>query len=330
MTEALDQADRDICAALLRNGRASWRLIAQATGLQERTVSRRATRLFEQDLVRVTAFAHPLLVGRGDAFLARLVCRPDQLVRVARWLAHRPETLWVSTLMSQSAVLAECFIRSEDRAAFIEHELPGLDVLDYSFSPLHHYRRTVRGWQPGILDETQLAVLGEDETSALIASEGEPGELDQIDRDILDLLTHDGRLSIDAISSDLGLAKATVRRRIQIMQRSDRVSIRAVLDPALLGFAHEIYLRARVPISRLDELAELIAADARSRWVAESTADGTVRAMLAFRDRGEVPGAIAELAARFGGDGLTVETEHLLTMYKRSDVVLPPALPAPE
>lgn len=326
MTEILDQPDRDICAALLRNGRASWRLIAQATGLQERTVSRRATRLFEQGLVRVTAFAHPLLVGRGDAFLARLSCRPEQLDRVARWLAHRPESLWVSTLMSQSAVLAECFIRPEDRAVFVERELPRLDLVDYSFSPLHHYRRTVRGWQPGILDEGQLAILGEDETSALIASEGPLNELDQVDRDILELLTRDGRLSIDAISSELGLAKATVRRRIQIMQRSDRVSIRAVLDPALLGFPHEIYVRARAPLSRLDELADLIAADPRSRWVAETTADGTVRAMLAFRNRGEVPGAVSELAAHFDGDQLAVETESLLTMYKRSDVILPPAL----
>ncbi|QZY53210.1 Lrp/AsnC family transcriptional regulator [Leucobacter tenebrionis] len=326
MTETLDQADRSICAALLRNGRAPWRLIAQATGLQERTVSRRATRLFEQGLVRVTAFAHPLLAGRGDAFLARFSCRPEQMPHVARWLAHRPETLWVSTLMSQSAVLAECFIRPEEQAAFIERELPFRDVTDYSFAPLHHYRRTVRGWQPDILDRGQLAVLGEDETSALNASEGPLDEFDQVDREILDLLIRDGRMSIDAISSELGLAKATVRRRIQLMQHSDRVSIRAVLEPALLGFPHEIFLTARAPLSRLDELAELIAADSRARWVAETTADGSVRAMLACRNSGEVPSAVSDLAARFADDRLTVETERLLTMYKRSDVVLPPAI----
>lgn len=329
MTEVLDPADRDICAALLRNGRASWRLIAQATGLQERTVSRRATRLFEQGLVRVTAFAHPIVAGRGDAFLARVACRPDQLSHVARWLSHRPETLWVTTLMSESAVLAECFIRTEDRAALIERELPRLEMLDYSFAPLHRYRRTVRGWQPEILDEAQLAVLGEDEASALVAPEGLLNELDQIDQGILDLLIVDGRMSIDAISSELGLAKATVRRRIQVMQRADRVSIRAVLDPALLGYPYEVSLDARAPVAQLGRLADLIAADSRSRWVAETSADSSVRAMLAFRDRNEVPGAIAELASHFAEGELSVRAEPLLTMYKRSDVVLPPAYPAP-
>ncbi|MFT4232219.1 MAG: AsnC family transcriptional regulator [Leucobacter sp.] len=328
MTEVLDQADRDICAALLRNGRASWRLIARATGLQERTVARRAARLFEQGLVRVTALPHPLLMGRGDAYLGRVFCDPDRLVEVARRLSHRPETLWVATTMSGSAVLAECFIRAEERSRFVERELPELGIRDFSFSAIHHYRRTVRGYQPGILTEDQLAMLGEDETSALIASEGPHEQLDQIDLDLIALLNRDGRMSIDAISSELGIAKATVRRRLQVMQSSDRVSIRAVLEPGLLGFPHEVYLSARVPIPRLDDLADLIAADPRSRWVSESTADGTVRAMLALRSRNEVPIALAELAARFGDDGLAVEVDPILTMYKRSDVLLPPALAA--
>lgn len=327
MTESLDQTDRDICAALLRNGRASWRLIAKATGLQERTISRRATRLFEQGVIRVTAFAHPVLSGRGDAYLMRLSCRPEHLVEVARALAHRPETLWVTTVMTRSAVIAECFFRHEDRARFVEHELPLLPIDDFSFASLHHYRRTVRGWQPGILDEDQLAVLGEDETTALSASEDLREVFDSTDRDIIDLLSEDGRKSIDAISAELGIAKPTVRKRIQAMQRMDQVSIRAVLDPAVLGFPHEVFVTARASIAKLDALAELLAADPRARWVAETATDGSVRSLLALRGRDDAAPLIASIARELDDPSLSVIVEPLATMYKRSDVVLPPAGP---
>lgn len=116
MTEPLDQADREICAALLRNGRASWRLIAQTTGLQERTVARRGARLIEQGLVRVRGLSQPHLIDRGDGYFARIECRPADLGAVAGWLAHRPETLWVATLIGESAIISEVYIRSDDRS----------------------------------------------------------------------------------------------------------------------------------------------------------------------------------------------------------------------
>jgi Lrp/AsnC family transcriptional regulator for asnA, asnC and gidA len=326
MNEMLDPTDRDICAALLRNGRASWRLIAHVTGLQERTVSRRAMRLLEQGLVRVTAFAHPLIRGRGDPALVRLSCSPERLVEVARWLAHRPETLWVTTLMTQSAVLAECFIRPEDRSALVEGELSRLPISNFSLSPIHHYRRTVRGWQPGILDDAQLAALGEDELSALIASEqSPPNELDAVGLEILDLLGEDGRMSIGTIASRLGIAKPTVRKRIQSMQGSDQVSIRAVLDPALLGFPYEASVTARVPFDRLNDLTDLLAADPHTRWAAETATDYSGRALMAFRDQRDMDATLASLSAQLAGPGIDFSVEPLLTMYKRSDVILPPA-----
>jgi len=323
MHEPLDQTDRDICAALLRNGRASWRRIAHATGLQERTVSRRATRLFEQGLVRVTAFAHPLLTGRGDAYLMRIPCAPEHLDRVARWLAHRPETLWVTTLMTGSAVLAECFVRNADRATLIS-ELSAQPIRDFSFIQTHRYWRTVRGWQPGILGEEQLAELGEDESFALRASEGLKELHDPLDLRIIELLEQDGRLSFEAISAEVGVAKATVRKRLQLMQHDDRVSIRAVLDPAILGFPHEAFVTASAPINMIDALADRLADSPYARWVAGTETYGTVHALLACRDRNQLSEVLEAVARAFATATLTVEP--LLAMHKRSDVILPPAL----
>ncbi|QIM17871.1 Lrp/AsnC family transcriptional regulator [Leucobacter coleopterorum] len=327
MPELLDPTDRDICAALLRNGRASWRLIAQATGLQERTVARRATRLFEQGLVRVTALANPFLAGRGDAFLARITCSPEHLSQIAQWLAHRPESLWVTTLMTSSAVVGEFFLHQGNRTSFIEQDLKDLPIQDFSFAPIHHYGRTVRGWQPEILDAEQLAHIGEDESSALTAASNHPVELDPVDQQIVSLLEQDGRMSIEAISSKLGTAKATVRKHISLLQQSDRVSIRAVLDPAILGYPYEVFVSVRPRFGGSAAVTTLLAADRRSRWVAETSVDGSVYALLAFADRDDVPSMLNTLAMHLTDEDPRVTVEPLLTMYKRSDILLPPAAP---
>lgn len=327
MHELLDSADREICAALLRNGRASWRLIAQVTGMQERTVARRGVRLLEQGLVHVRALSQPLLSDRGIGQFARLQCRPADLARVASWFARRPETLWVATLADESAVVSECYLRDEERAGFIEHELARQPITGYSFDYLGRYRRTVRGWHPNILTAEQLEQLGENETRALRASrqiETASATLpDETDREIVRLLSADGRLSIDAIAAEVGIAKPTVRRRVQQLQQTDNLSIRAVIDPALLGFPIEASLVVEAPISRLDEVATILAEDWRTRWAAEAPGSRKVHALLTLESHFELHDTLRRLDQRLAGIATQVSASPILTHYKRSDVVLP-------
>ena len=333
MTEQLDQADREICAALLRNGRASWRLIAQTTGLQERTVARRGARLIEQGLVHVKGLSQPHLTDRGDGYFARIECRPADLRAIASWLAHRPETLWVATLAGESAIISEAYIRAEERSRFIEEELAAQPITGYSFEYIDRFRRTVRGWHPNILTAEQLELLGEDESRALRAAAehwAEGVDPDRTDLEIVHLLSVDGRLSIDAIASAVGIAKPTVRKRIAQMQRTDRLSIRAVIDPALLGFPLESLVTVHAPASRVDEVAALLATDWRIRWAAELPTGPSVRALLTLSSRRELFGLLHDLEATLADRALRIESSPILTHYKRSDVVLPVAgEPAP-
>ncbi|WP_416445084.1 Lrp/AsnC family transcriptional regulator [Leucobacter sp. HNU] len=328
MTEPLDQSDREICAALLRNGRASWRLIAQTTGLQERTVARRGARLIEQGLVHVRGLSQPHLLDRGDGYFARIECRPGDLRAVASWLAHRPETLWVATLAGESAIVSEAYIRADARSRFIEEELAAQPITGYSFEYIDRFRRTVRGWHPNILSSEQLDMLGEDESRALEAAAERPlgtADPDETDLEIIRLLSVDGRLSIDAIANAVGIAKPTVRKRIAQMQRTDFLSIRAVLDPALLGFPLESLVTVHAPASRVDEVAEFLARDWRTRWAAELPTGPSVRALLTLSSRRELFDLLHGFEAGLEGRALRIESSPLLTHYKRSDVVLPVA-----
>ncbi|MBN9613858.1 MAG: AsnC family transcriptional regulator [Actinobacteria bacterium] len=327
MNELLDQTDREICAALLRNGRASWRLISKATGIQERTVARRGARLIEQGLVHVKGLSQPHLVDRGEGCFARIQCPPSALHTVASWLARLDETLWVATLAGESAIISEFYLNAEDRSRFIEQELAAQPITNYSFDYIDRFRRTVRGWHPNILSAEQLERLGEDETRALeaaaIARKDPTFEPDRIDMEIIRLLSIDGRLSIDAIASSAGAAKPTVRKRIAQMQRTDYLSIRAVIDPALLGFPLESLITVHAPVSRLDEVATALSADWHTRWSAELPSTATVQSLVTLESRSELFDLLRDLDERLDGVASSITAMPLLTHYKRSDVLLP-------
>ncbi len=325
MNEPLDQTDQVISAALLRNGRASWRMIAEVTGLQERTVARRAARLFALGHVKVTAFARPSVVGRGAGHLARLRCEPQHLHEVASWFANRPESLWVTTVLGESAIAAECFLPAEGEARLLEQDLAALPVRDYSFTPIYRHFRTVRGWHPDILSDEQLDELGEDESSALLASTSPEPDLDRIDREIISELSRDGRLSIDAIASTLSISKTTVRKRIQHLQQSDTLSIRAVIDPALLGFPYEALVRVDARLAHLEQIGTALATDGHCRWIAETIADNSLHALVALREPHDLRRLLLRLDAEHGSQGARFRAEHLVRSYKRSDVLLPAA-----
>lgn len=326
MHQALDEADREICAALLRNGRASWREIARVTGMQERTIARRGARLLDQGLVHVRGLSQPLLDERGISQFARLECAPKDLQRVATWFAERPETLWVATLATESAIISECYMHDESRSKFCEEELAAQPVTNYSFSYLGRYRRTVRGWQPNILAAEQLDQLGENESRALLASRDDHSMVfplpDDTDREIVRLLRADGRLSIDAIAAAVGIAKPTARRRISQLQQSDYLSIRAVIDPALLGFPLEACLTIDAPISQLDEISTIVAEDWRTRWAAEVPGLGQVQALLTLESHVELHDTLRRLEARIGNPAARITASPILAHYKRSDVLV--------
>jgi len=85
-------------------------------------------------------------------------------------------------------------------------------------------------------------------------------DIDPLDRQILDLLTADARLSARSIARTLGVAAGTVTQRITRLEQSGVIrGYRAVVEPALvgrpLGFVVGLQISQGRPLSEiLDEL----------------------------------------------------------------------------
>ena len=271
--EQLDALDRQIVAALVRNGRAPWRLIADVLGQQERTVARRGNKLLESGVVRTNSFINPASVSSRSAFLLRVAAAPRGLRKLCSWLAAQDESSWVSALSGTNEAVAEMFIAPGELGGLLYRRLSDVEgVESFSMTPLLEYFRTPSGWTPDVLSKEQYAALHRDEDGQLAGiRSGEAGvSLDETNRSLADLLHRNGRATVDELASELSVSKATVSRRLEAMTDSGALFIRAVVDPAALGFPVESLISLTRSGTATDGPGKHLAALPVTRWAAAS------------------------------------------------------------
>lgn len=311
----LDDLDRRIVAALLRNGRASWRRIASVLGEPERSVARQGGRLLSSGAVRIHARQSPTSVLGGETTFVRVRCDPPARHAIAAAMADDPRTLWVSVLAGPTEVVGEYVHAEGDLAAILD----GLAVLDgctdIDARPELRMHRTVSGWTPGILDARQLDELGPSEDAALAARDDQPRP-DALTRRLIGCLSADGRARTEDIARELGVSTSTVSRRLEAAVARSHVLIRAVVDPALLGFPVESVLTIDTTPAELEAIGERLAQATSTR---QAMNDGTrIFAQSAHADRARLRRELRELSTVAGVRRVTVSP--MVTIAKRSTV----------
>ena len=83
--------------------------------------------------------------------------------------------------------------------------------------------------------------------------------LDDINKQIIEHLQRDGRMSYAALAKIIGLSEAAVRQRVQRLLDGGLMQIVAVTDPLTLGFARQAMVGVKV-IGDLRATAERLAA----------------------------------------------------------------------
>ena len=70
--------------------------------------------------------------------------------------------------------------------------------------------------------------------------------LDGVNKQIIEFLQRDGRMSYAALAKAVGLSEAAVRQRVQRLLDSGVMQIVAVTDPLTLGFARQVMVGVKV------------------------------------------------------------------------------------
>jgi DNA-binding Lrp family transcriptional regulator len=322
-SDVLDAIDLQILHLLTIEPRASFRTIAQVTGVSDQTAARRYRRLSEAAGLRVLGVPDGSSLGWVDWFV-RLQTAPGGADSLAEALARREDTKWVHLTSGGTEVVCLLEARSsQQRDALFLHGLPGSRrvVQITAYSILHNY--TPFAWQ-GIrraLSAGQLSALAEHDEPA--RSQAAPGtaRLQRDDEPLLAELGRDGRASNAAIAASIHWHESTVRRRIDELRSSGVLHFEIDLDSGCLGMHVHSVLWLVVEPARLDEAGQIMAGHTEIPFAAATTGPTNLLASAHFRDTQHLYEYLTGELARLPGVQ-SVETAPIIRTLKRTGSLL--------
>ncbi|NUS37151.1 MAG: AsnC family transcriptional regulator [Pseudarthrobacter sp.] len=278
-----DALERQIVAALQLDPRCPWRKIAAVLGEAERTVARRGSQLLESGAVAVVGVR-----PQPAAVLIEMRCTPGTVRAAAQALALRSDTTFVYTTTGTGDCVAEILTEPRRLGDVLTDELPStIGLRDSTSYPVLRYFRTIRGWRPEVLSPDRADAL----RSSFAMDSGileARLELNRQDRELVEALCADGRMSFEALGRRVGVSEATARRRSEWLLANNQVQLRAVVEPAAFGLDVEALLWIRADPQHVERLGQSLAELPMIRYAAaiaggyQVVADVTVSDMSAL------------------------------------------------
>ncbi|WP_214322804.1 Lrp/AsnC family transcriptional regulator [Nonomuraea sediminis] len=274
----LDDLDRQLLHALQLDGRAPFSRIASVLGVADRTLARRYARLREVGAVRVLGVATTGWTGDAHWFV-RLRCLPDRAMAIARALARRSDTSWVTLLSGGSEVVF--LLRGPERLLLDQlGRWPGLASVEAQ-RMLRAFMDEENCWRGRIsaLTPDQVARLRPDYPAR-------PSELpySALDGRLLSALAHDGRAAFPALARSVGWSESVVRRRLAELRRARALQFSIETDVRLFGYGVECMLWLQVAPGRLTEVGRTLSGDVEVAFVAAVTGSANLMAFVVCRD----------------------------------------------
>jgi DNA-binding Lrp family transcriptional regulator len=327
----LDAVDRQLVHVLTVEPRASFRTIAEVTGISDQTAARRYRKLAEAAGLRVLGVVDGARMGWVEWFV-RLQTTPGGADSIAEALARRPDTKWVNLASGGTEIICTLVASTpEQRDALFLRGLPGSRrvVQISAHSILHNF--TPFAWH-GIrqaLSDEQLGVL------AVLARGGDPPEppehggaarppvppgLLAEDEPLLAELGRDGRSSHAALAAAIHWHESTVRRRIEELHRSGLLHFEVDLDVRCLGMNVSAMLWLKVEPSGLDAVGQALAGHPEVPFAAATTGPANIVATALFRDTQHLYEYLTGPLAALPGVS-SVETAPIIRTLKRTGSV---------
>ncbi len=235
----LDEADLKLVSILVRDGRASGRDLAMATGISEANVSRRLARLFEEKSVRVIGFVPPEYLGYHVQFALFLRSRSDSEA-LAKRLAKHPQFAMVMTCFGFCDVIAYGVAATGPDLVNI------LDALVYGM--------------PDVAEvdiRTILEFSGTSAQPAALGPAGAPRHLDSTDRRIIREVQTLGRISFTELATAIGISPTSAADRYRRLISDGIVRILGMPDPHRIGLLLTGYMHIMVDRPAKDVLRDL-------------------------------------------------------------------------
>jgi DNA-binding Lrp family transcriptional regulator len=271
----LDDADRQIVAALQLNGRASWRSIAAALDASESTVTRRGQQLLADRTVAVTGVLDHLRCGLGISVYVRLRAKPGRALAVARAVAAHPRPRFVTVTTGSFDVTAEVVVPHHRDILQVIGEFEGVmdDVVETESMLVIRKFSAFEEWVPATVAGAATDALrsGRDVVEYDHRTWTEPERLTATDLAIAAVLAGDGRASYATIAQRVETSESTVARRVESLVERGCLRFRTLFETPVLGYDVEFILWLTVDPAHVEEVGERLAKHPATRYVAAAT-----------------------------------------------------------
>jgi len=91
--------------------------------------------------------------------------------------------------------------------------------------------------------------------------------VDDLDNQIIEILSLDGRISNASIARNLGVSEGTIRRRLNILKDEGIINVKVVLNPNYLASETEAIIGIQVDLSLIREVVLKLNGINEIRWV---------------------------------------------------------------
>jgi Lrp/AsnC family transcriptional regulator, regulator for asnA, asnC and gidA len=118
--------------------------------------------------------------------------------------------------------------------------------------------------------------------------QGFAAKLDRVEKQIVRLLQRDGRMATSEIARECGVSEPTARRKLARLLDDKVISIRAVADPIVLGYATPAYIGLDVERSKIEKVSKFLSHYPMIESVAVVTGPHDVLVKAAFDSAAEL------------------------------------------
>ncbi|GAB2670447.1 Lrp/AsnC family transcriptional regulator [Nocardia goodfellowii] len=272
----LDTVDLALLHALQVDGRAPFSRIAEVLEVSDRTIARRFARLRARGLARVCGVPDSYRIGQSE-WLVRLRVRAGGANIVARDLARRPDTAWVTVLAGGAEVMTILRVDGEQPLPALSRHSQVLAVDTQRL--LRHLTELRWRGRTSALSAEQVAALGPPEPGV-----AEAISLTDLDRRLLPALARDGRADYPSLSQAVGWSESAVRRRLDELRRQRVVRFDVEIDAAALGFPVHALLWLNVAPARLSGVARMLAGHPEVAFAGATTGAHNLLAIVVCRN----------------------------------------------
>jgi Lrp/AsnC family transcriptional regulator for asnA, asnC and gidA len=127
-------------------------------------------------------------------------------------------------------------------------------------------------------------------------------KLDQLDKEIIDLLTKDGRMSCAEIARAIGtVSERSVRYRLEKLLEEDVIRINATPVPQSLGYSVVADVFIEVEVGQVLEIARKIAAYESVSYVACSTGESDISVQIITQNNRDLYEFVTEVLGKIPG-----------------------------